>query len=288
MGKAIVIPNVNFSAKNLGLVTPSQNIPLESLEIISPSAIVAKNAQLQVNYVPENTTERGILWSVESGNEYAAINQSTGALTILEGASGNSIVVKVVSTDNTSIYATKNITVTYPTLWEEALEDADISPYMLGKSKLYENQSEIVKDGTATGTAITQPITSLTQNFFVLFDVTFVQQPISVLAPALFCRLADNAALATYNDSHVGVWYTDMKYPAVKPVGELYGTRTKMFIAFNKSNNRMFVKNLTTGEKKTYDNITGGGTLRDEFYLGGGASEDNNFAGTIHKFYVGG
>ena len=66
------------------------------------------------------------------------------------------------------------------------------------------------------------------------------------------------------------------------------GNRYKFFAMFDRSTETLIVKNLTTG--KLYPALTGavgGGTLRRQFYLAGGAHEINAFNGTIHKFYIG-
>ncbi|HBH09063.1 MAG TPA: hypothetical protein DDX40_06660 [Rikenellaceae bacterium] len=69
-------------------------------------------AQFTVTYTPSNSTQRGVLWSVESGSAYASIDES-GKLTALKGANGNTVKIRATSKENSSIYAEKSVSVTY-------------------------------------------------------------------------------------------------------------------------------------------------------------------------------
>ena len=66
-----------------------------------------------VTYHPANTSQKGCVWSVESGSEYASIDASTGVLTIKSGASANNVVIRVTSTYDSAVTVTKTVTVTY-------------------------------------------------------------------------------------------------------------------------------------------------------------------------------
>lgn len=112
MGLAIIIPNLDFSSNNLGQVTFDMNVPIKGLSI-SAGSRTDNNIQMEATYLPANTTQTGITWSIQSGSSYASINSSTGVLTILQGASSNSVVVKATSTANSSITATCTLSVTY-------------------------------------------------------------------------------------------------------------------------------------------------------------------------------
>lgn len=112
MGLAIIIPEVDFSDANLGKVSLSVNIPVMSLSIVSPISIVGKNYKLAISFSPINTNQRGVVWSVTSGSEYASV-ASDGVLTIKKGANKSPVIVKVVSTADSTISATKQINVTY-------------------------------------------------------------------------------------------------------------------------------------------------------------------------------
>ena len=118
MGIAIIIPNISFSDTNLGQVTLSGNIPIVSIGINGPDNVTNK-ANFTVAYNPKSTTERGVVWSVISGSQYATINSSTGELSVLSGASNNSVTIRVTSTSDNSIYAEKTVTVTNTNVYAE-------------------------------------------------------------------------------------------------------------------------------------------------------------------------
>ncbi len=110
MGIALIVPGVNFSDANLGKVTLQEIIPLTSLSIVGSGEIYAAETYT-VAYAPANTTQRGIVWSIVSGGTYATIDSSTGVLTPLEGTSDASVTIRATSTENSSIYAEKTVTV---------------------------------------------------------------------------------------------------------------------------------------------------------------------------------
>lgn len=114
MGKAILLTNCDFSAHNIGQVTFTQDIPLISLGISGPASASGSTNVTTYSpvYNPVNTNQRGVTWTITSGSQYATITTG-GTLSILEGASGSAVTIKVTSTVDSSIYATKNITVTY-------------------------------------------------------------------------------------------------------------------------------------------------------------------------------
>lgn len=111
MGKAIIIPDLDFSNAGFGRVT----IPvlLTGLSINGNDSYIGSSAQLTVTYTPSNTSQRNVNWSIVSGSQYANINSQNGFLSILVGARNSAVVVRATSTDNSSIYAEKTITVTY-------------------------------------------------------------------------------------------------------------------------------------------------------------------------------
>lgn len=115
MGIALIVPDISFADENLGKVTLTGNIPITGLSITGPdSAIGAADAATFVPaFTPINTTQRGVQWSVVSGSNYASIDNSTGALSILSGASGAPVTIRVTSLDNNTIFAEKTISVTY-------------------------------------------------------------------------------------------------------------------------------------------------------------------------------
>lgn len=112
MGIALIVPGVNFSDANLGKVTLQEIIPLTSLSIVGSDEIYAAKTYT-VAYAPANTTQRGIVWSIVSGGTYATIDSSTGVLTPVEGATDASVTIRATSSENSSIYAEKTVTVSY-------------------------------------------------------------------------------------------------------------------------------------------------------------------------------
>lgn len=113
MGTAIIIPKISFADSDMGKVTISTERPLEGLAIYGPDTVYdeTNQAQYYIKYFPAGTTERGIVWSIYSGSEYATINASTGVLTVLNGADEDTVVIKATSSENSSIIAYKTVTV---------------------------------------------------------------------------------------------------------------------------------------------------------------------------------
>lgn len=113
MGLAIITPGVSFAGTNLGKVTMTKVVDVTSFDIMTNESYIGTEALLEVgNFIPSDTSQRSVSWSVVEGGEYATIDNS-GKLTILSGASNSSVSVKATSVDKPSVYATKNITVTY-------------------------------------------------------------------------------------------------------------------------------------------------------------------------------
>lgn len=114
MGIAIILNGVDFSNANLGQVTLTDPVSVESISLEKNiSSYIGPKFRLAVNFTPIDTTERGIVWNITSGSQYATIDASTGEVTVLSGANANTITVKATSTADPSINATKNIVVTY-------------------------------------------------------------------------------------------------------------------------------------------------------------------------------
>lgn len=174
-------------------------------------------------------------------------------------------------------------------LWDEALKDTDIAPLMANSTKVYELASAISNDGTKVGTPVNTPGTvTLSNSYFILFDATFNSAE-DRLTPAIITRLADNGNFVKFGKdnyySFSAAWTSDKK---VMITDLVIGNRYKFFAMFDRRAGTLIVKNLTTGKLyPTLTGVTGGGTLREQFYLAGGASEINAFNGTIHKFYIG-
>lgn len=113
MGISIIVKGADFSNKNIGQVTPSSVVNLLGLSISGPSTVEGDEADFSVAYIPSNTTQRGVVWNIESGSSYASIDASTGKLTILSGADGDDVVIKATSSYDNTIFATKTVNVTY-------------------------------------------------------------------------------------------------------------------------------------------------------------------------------
>lgn len=113
MGIAIIAKGAGFGSNNIGVITHSSNVPLVSIAIVGPSTISGTKADYSVTYDPANTSQRGVLWSITAGGTYATINENTGKLTVLPGASFASVTIKAESRYNDSIVVTKTITVTF-------------------------------------------------------------------------------------------------------------------------------------------------------------------------------
>lgn len=132
MGIAVVVPSISFASKNLGKVTASGG-PVEALSIGGPDSInVAGNkANFYVYFTPASTPERGVVWSIESGSQYASINSATGQVSVLPGASFSPVTIKVTSTEDSSVYATKDIAVNYSYIMEYVASKANAGiPYI--------------------------------------------------------------------------------------------------------------------------------------------------------------
>lgn len=113
MGIALILPECDFSDKSLGKVTIKGNVPLAGISIVGDDNVNGVETQYTCMYSPVVTTERDVVWSVESGNQYAYINPTNGKLLVLEGASNANVTIKAVSALHPEIDATKNIVVTY-------------------------------------------------------------------------------------------------------------------------------------------------------------------------------
>ena len=141
MGFAIIVPSISFEDVNLGKVTLSGNVPIRGLYINLENSYTGTKVDLKCSYLPANTTQRGVIWSIESGSENASISGST--LTILSGASNNDVTIKCTSASNPSISATKTISVTY--------QGGEIVWYDFTSNMVVDNRSINSGDGKISG-----------------------------------------------------------------------------------------------------------------------------------------
>ena len=84
-----------------------------ALTISGSSTVTGQSSQYTISYTPVDANQLGVTWSITTGGTYATIDTNTGLLTILSGASASAVVIKATSTADTSVSATKSITVTY-------------------------------------------------------------------------------------------------------------------------------------------------------------------------------
>lgn len=119
MGVAIIIPGVVFT-ENLGKVTlvdgggsggGDVDVKVESIAISGLATVntSSNKATYSVAYTPTNTTQKGVTWSLESGEEYATID-STGTLTV---KGSGSVTIKAVSKYNAAVTAKKVVSVVF-------------------------------------------------------------------------------------------------------------------------------------------------------------------------------
>lgn len=83
------------------------DVPITGITIVGDASIVG-SAVYVATLSPTDTTERDIIWSIDSGNEYAVV-LSNGTLIVIDNGS---VVLKCESRNNSSVYDTKTITVT--------------------------------------------------------------------------------------------------------------------------------------------------------------------------------
>lgn len=111
-GIAIKIMGANYSASGLGKVTlKGAAIPVTAITI-NGNASITNTGQYTAVLTPNNTTQPRVVWSITSGSDYATIDQN-GLVTAKAGANNNSVTIKCTSADNSSIFVTKTIRVSY-------------------------------------------------------------------------------------------------------------------------------------------------------------------------------
>lgn len=125
MGVAIIIPGVVFT-ENLGKVTlvdgggsggGDDAVEVKSIAISGLATVNTANnrATYSVTYTPSNTTQKGVTWSLESGGEYATIDQ-IGTLTV---KGSGSVTIKAVSKHNSAITTKKVVSVVFNEVQED-------------------------------------------------------------------------------------------------------------------------------------------------------------------------
>lgn len=114
-GIALIISGADFSAsgKNIGTVTFQQDVAVTGITINMNVSYSGQSFQPTISYTPSTTNQKGVTWSITAGGTYATIDASTGLVTILSGASANSITIQAVSSVDNTIIATASTAVTY-------------------------------------------------------------------------------------------------------------------------------------------------------------------------------
>ena len=159
MGLAVIIPGADYSAVNIGTVTPSDTIELISLAIAGPDT-VNYQAQYSAIYNPADTTQTRVGWSVDSGSAYASVD-AFGKVTTKSGADGDSVTIRVYSLVNPQIFATKTISVTHH--------------YVYDFTELLQTNQSVYNHGALA----TNPIDGKTYPYFKADTPGIVGQPFS-------------------------------------------------------------------------------------------------------------
>lgn len=109
MGIAVLVPGVNWAQKNVGIVTPSDSVAVQAIAIQGPNSFI-DTGQYTAILFPTFTNERGVIWSITSGREYATID-SNGKVSAKAGALKNSVTIRAKSSARPSVFAEKTIVV---------------------------------------------------------------------------------------------------------------------------------------------------------------------------------
>ena len=104
---------VYFDFKNKSYyVEEGTPIPVQSIRIEGNNNITGINYQYECLFIPDDTTQRNVVWSIISGNNYATIDSTTGELTIFSNAHNSLVTIKA-EIPGTEVYDTKEIVCTY-------------------------------------------------------------------------------------------------------------------------------------------------------------------------------
>lgn len=252
MGVAIIIPGVVFT-ENLGKVTlggggGDVTVEVESIAI-SGSATVntsSNKATYSVDYTPTSTTQKGVTWSLESGEEYATID-STGTLTV---KGSGSVTIKAVSKYKEAVTAKKVVSVVFNNKVPESGEYTELE-YVGTKGGNYLQTDIIMEDYQkltfkAKLPAVSNPSTSARQ--FVLHDGkscsvsnTYKEKVFSATLPFRYARasalangvveftISTSACELTIDGSAATINPTPAKTPSTTPV-MLFSNNNSSFV----------------------------------------------------------
>lgn len=108
-GIAYIIRGANWASNNVGRVTFLEDVAVTGVSIVGSSILSDySGVQYSINYTPSNTSQRGVIWSIASGAEYATIN-SNGLLTANSGVTDANVTIQATSLYDQSISATKSV-----------------------------------------------------------------------------------------------------------------------------------------------------------------------------------
>lgn len=145
-GIAYIIRGANWASNNVGRVTFLEDVAVTGISIVGSSTLSDySGVQYSVEYTPANTSQRGVIWSIASGAEYASIN-SNGLLTANSGVTDANVTIQATSIYNQSIVATKAVRI---------LIGQDIPEGALYYMPLLANSTEILTGMTVTKEDVT-------------------------------------------------------------------------------------------------------------------------------------
>lgn len=200
MGKSTIISDFKLSM-SLGSITLSGNTPPSSLTIVGPDTASGsfRAAKYSIKYFPASASDRAVDWSITSGGQYASID-AQGELTIYHGANSSSVTIQASLHSDSTISATKTISVSFPALPAEYQDveylEGDGDAYIdLGFKAHLANDSAMLKCQVAADTA-----------FYVGANDNSTRQ-------FYFCNIGAKAAQIGYAKCVV---YTSSKYSSSK------------------------------------------------------------------------
>ena len=108
-GIVLMIPDVDYSQENIGQVSILQDVDVSSIQINGASIVEGASEQYTVSYTPATTSQVGVDWSIDSGNEFVSIN-SNGLLSLINPITeAVTVVIRATSIFNSSVTATKTV-----------------------------------------------------------------------------------------------------------------------------------------------------------------------------------
>lgn len=94
------------------MTTPKEDIEVVGINIVGKNSIFGTLGEYSVSYFPNNTTQKGVTWSIVQGGEYAAIS-GEGILVLNDRADESTIRIRATSIHDASVYSDFTLTATY-------------------------------------------------------------------------------------------------------------------------------------------------------------------------------